>query len=172
MKGIPMDSNAKKTALRMISYGLYVMTSESEEGDIAAATVSWVTQTSFEPPLIAIGVKVDSGIHTITKSAGTFALNIINKDQPDIAYAFFKPSKKQDGKLNGESYTSGVTGSPILDNVPAYIECKLVKTIDVGDHSIFVGEVINVDIKTTPEGRPDSNTLTLKDLGDKIFYGG
>lgn len=167
-----MDSDAKKTALRMIPYGLYVMTSESEEGDTAAATVSWVTQTSFEPPLIAIGVKIDTGIHTITKNSGTFALNIIDKGQPDIAYAFFKPSKKADGKINGKSYSSGVTGSPILDNVPAYIECKLVKTIDVGDHSIFVGEVINAVIRNIPEGRPDSNTLTLKDLGEKIFYGG
>ena len=167
-----MDANAKKIALRMISYGLYVMTSKTEEGKTAAATVTWVTQASFEPPLIVIGVKVDSGIYTITKKSGTFALNLLNKNQSEIAYAFFKPSKTENGKINGESYSSAITGSPILDNCPAYIECSLSEVIDIGDHSIFVGEVINAEVKNIPDGRPDSNTLTLKDLGDKIFYGG
>lgn len=51
-----MDPNAKKTTLRMIPYGLYVLTAAS--GDrVAAATVNWVTQASFEPPLVAVGVK-------------------------------------------------------------------------------------------------------------------
>lgn len=167
-----MDADAKKTALRMISYGLYVMTSETGEGETAAATVSWVTQTSFDPPLIAIGVKVNTGINATVRKSGSFALNIISKDQSNIAYAFFKPSKKEDGKINGESYSTGVTGSPLLDNSPAYIECNLAEVIDIGDHSIFVGEVINAEVKNIPDGRPDSNTLTLNDLGEKIFYGG
>ena len=63
-----MDDDAKKVALRMIPYGIYVMT--AKDGDsIAAATVNWVTQTAFAPPLIAVGVKTDSGIYrAVTKS--------------------------------------------------------------------------------------------------------
>jgi flavin reductase (DIM6/NTAB) family NADH-FMN oxidoreductase RutF len=167
-----MDAEARKIALRMIPYGLYVMASETKEGRAAAATVSWVTQTSFEPPLIAVGVRVDSGIHEVTKKSRTFSLNIIHKEQADIAYSFFKASEKSDSKINGESYHSGITGSPILDSTPASIECKLFEVFDIGDHSIFVGEVINAEVKEIPSGRPDSNTLTLKDLGDKVFYGG
>jgi hypothetical protein len=45
-----MDPNHKKTALRMIPYGLYVLTGEAPDGRVAAATVNWVTQTAFEPP--------------------------------------------------------------------------------------------------------------------------
>ena len=48
-----MDAEAKKTALRMIPYGIYVLTTNGEEGP-TAATVNWVTQTSFEPPLAGI----------------------------------------------------------------------------------------------------------------------
>jgi len=55
-----MDAGMKKTALRMIPYGLYVLTAENKNGEITAAAVNWVTQASFEPPLLVVGVKADS----------------------------------------------------------------------------------------------------------------
>ena len=54
----PVDADDKKTALRMIPYGLYVLAAETAQG-VTAATVNWVTQTSFDPPLIAVGIKAD-----------------------------------------------------------------------------------------------------------------
>jgi len=65
-----MDADAKKTALRMIPYGIYVLTADDGKGSLAAATVNWVTQTAFEPPLVAVGVKTDSGAYAILKSSG------------------------------------------------------------------------------------------------------
>ena len=52
-----MDADAKKTALRMIPYGIYVLTAEGKDGKVAAATVNWVTQTAFAPPLVVVGVR-------------------------------------------------------------------------------------------------------------------
>ncbi|MEC4677201.1 MAG: flavin reductase family protein [Nitrospirota bacterium] len=167
-----MDQDTKKTVLRMIPYGLYVLTGENKEGEVAAATINWVTQTAFSPPLIVAGVKADSGAHSVIKSAGHFALNMLGKKQSAAAYAFFKPSKKVDGKINGEAVRTGSTGAPIMENAPAYVECKLVETIEKGDHSIFIGEVVDAGLKDAIEGRPDDVTLTLKDLGEKVFYGG
>ena len=69
-----MDPNVKKTTLRMIPYGLYVLTAAHPDGRVAAATVNWVTQASFEPPLLAIGVKADSGAHALIKDTKAFAL--------------------------------------------------------------------------------------------------
>ena len=63
-----MDADAKKTALRMIPYGIYVLTAEAGDGETAAATVNWVTQTSFDPPLVVIGVKADSGPTRFSKA--------------------------------------------------------------------------------------------------------
>jgi flavin reductase (DIM6/NTAB) family NADH-FMN oxidoreductase RutF len=74
--------------------------------------------------------------------------------------------------INGETYQPGSTGSPILKSVPAYVECALVETVEKGDHSIFVGEVVDAGVSKTHEGRPDDITLTLSDLGEKVFYGG
>jgi flavin reductase (DIM6/NTAB) family NADH-FMN oxidoreductase RutF len=166
-----MDPNAKKTALRMIPYGLYVLTAAS--GDrVAAATVNWVTQASFEPPLIAVGVKVDSHAHPLIKETRTFALNVLGKGQQPMAFTFFKPADKQGQTISGEPYRAGSTGAPILTNAPAYVECTLEGTVELGDHSIFVGKVVDAGVSKAPEGRADDATLWLKDLGDKVFYGG
>lgn len=167
-----MDLEAKKTALRMIPYGLYVLTGQTEDGRVAAATVNWVTQVSFEPPLLAVGVKVGSGAHAVIDEAGAFALNVLGKDQQGTAYAFFKPVEREGDTIGGESFRTGSSGAPILENCPAYVECKLVDKVDKGDHSIFVGEIVAAGVSETPAGRPDEVTLTLKDLGDKVFYGG
>ena len=72
-----MNADAKKTALRMIPYGIYVLTADDGKGGVAAATVNWVTQASFAPPLVVVGVKADSGAHAVIKDAGAFALNIL-----------------------------------------------------------------------------------------------
>ena len=168
-----MDTNVKKTVLRMIPYGLYVLTVTGNDGSIAAAAVNWVTQVSFAPPLLAIAVKADSHAHALIKTNGTFALNVLGKGQQAAAFAFFKPTEVKDNTLSGEPYHPGSTGAPILDNAPAYVECKLVDSIEgKGDHSVFVAEVIDAGLTQPPAGRPDDATLWLKDLGEKIFYGG
>jgi len=167
-----MDQKAKKTALRMIPYGLYVLTGETQDGRVAAATVNWVTQTAFSPPLVVVGVKTDSGAYSIIKEAGFFALNILGKGQQSAAYGFFKPTEKKEGKLNGEAVRAGSTGAPILESVPAFVECKLIETVEKGDHHIFIGEVVDAGLNQAIEGRADDATLTLKDLGEKVFYGG
>jgi len=167
-----MDPNAKKTALRMIPYGLYVLTAQGRDGSIAAATVNWVTQASFAPPLVVVGVKADSGAHAVIKDAGAFALNVLGKGQQAAAFAFFKPATRDGSRINGEEFRAGANGAPILASVPAYVECTLVDTLEKGDHSIFVGEVVAAHVKAEIAGRPDDATLWLKDLGEKTFYGG
>ena len=82
-----MDADAKKTALRMIPYGLYVLTACGKDGRMSAATVNWVTQTAFAPPLIAVGVKADSLTHALIEDSGEFVLNVIAKGDNGLAYA-------------------------------------------------------------------------------------
>ena len=167
-----MDAQIKKTTLRMIPYGLYVLTSESPSGRVAAATVNWVTQASFEPPLIAVGVKKDSSAHEIIKESRAFALNVLGKGQQALAFKFFKALTREGDTIGGEKFARGASGAPVLASTIAAIECKLVETIERGDHSIFLGEVIEARINTAPTGRADDATLVLRDLGENTFYGG
>ncbi len=167
-----MDPNQKKTTLRMIPYGLYVLTAQAADGTRAAATVNWVTQASFEPPLVVVGVKTDSQTYATLRAAGSFALNMLGKDQADVAYAFFKPAESDDRAIGGHSYRPGTTRSPILDTAPAFVECRVGEIVEKGDHAIVVGEVIEAGVRKQPQGRPDDDVLWLRDLGPKIFYGG
>ncbi|MFQ5477395.1 MAG: flavin reductase family protein [Candidatus Binatia bacterium] len=167
-----MNDDARKTALRMIPYGLYVLTAEAADGKVAAATVNWVTQASFDPPLVAVGVKADSLAYTAIKESGSFALNVLGKNQQALAYNFFKPHEREGQSIGGESFTTASTGSPLLDATPAQLECKLVETVKKGDHAVMVAEVVDARVNEQPEGRPDDATLWLRDLGEKVFYGG
>jgi flavin reductase (DIM6/NTAB) family NADH-FMN oxidoreductase RutF len=167
-----MDENIKKTVLRMIPYGLYILTSENEEGEIGAATVSWVTQSSFEPPFIVVGLKADSFNHKIIMESKAFALNILGKGQQSLAVKFFKTAEIDGLTISGEPYRKGKTGAPILDTTPAFIECTLFDRVEGGDHSVMVGQVVEVGLKQDIEGRPDEATLWLRDLGGNIHYGG
>ena len=167
-----MNPDDKQTVLRMIPYGLYVLTAQAPNGRIAAATVNWVTQVSFEPPLVVVGVKVGSGPHEVIKETGAFALNVLGREQQAVAYAFFKPVTPEGQTIGGEPFRTGSTGAPILERAPGYIECSLVETVDGGDHAIFVGVVVDAGVAQPPAGRPDDVTLTLRDLGENVFYGG
>src|SRR5262249_23229761 len=133
-----MDPNAKKTALRMIPYGLFVLTAANKKGDVAAATVNWVTQVAIEPPLVVVGVKADSGGHALIKETQAFALNVLGKGQQAVAFTFFKTAELKDGKISGQAFRTGSTGSPILESTPAFVECTLEATVEKGDHSVFV----------------------------------
>jgi flavin reductase (DIM6/NTAB) family NADH-FMN oxidoreductase RutF len=167
-----MDPSAKKTALRMIPYGLYVLTSRAEDGRTAAATVTWVTQLSFEPPLVVVCVRADSRAHAVIEASGTFALNILSKRQPQTAFAFFKSVEPEGDTIGGERFRAGTTGAPILESVPAYVECRVVEVVKKGDHSAVIGQVVAAGVARRPQGRPDEATLMVRDLGGNISYGG
>jgi flavin reductase (DIM6/NTAB) family NADH-FMN oxidoreductase RutF len=155
----------------MIPYGIYVLTAEDANG-VAASTVNFVTQTSFNPPLLVVGVKTDSGTYEILKKAGHFALNFLGKGQQGVAFGFFKPVEREGSKIGGEPAHPGSTGAPILDKAPASVECKVVEIVERGDHHIVIGEVVEAHLAKALDGRPDDAGLHMKDLGDNVFYGG
>jgi len=167
-----MNQDAKKTALRMIPYGLYVLTADDGKGNVAAATINFVTQSSFAPPLVTLGVKADSGAYQILKDTGAFALNVLGKDQKGAAFAFFKPAKVEGDKISGMAFTKGVVGAPLLSDAPAAIECRVKQIVAEGDHHVVVAEVVEAHLNKPVAGRPDLVTLEMKDLGDNVFYGG
>ena len=161
-----MNEDAKKTALRMIPYGMYILTTKSKEGqDVDAATVNWLTQTSFSPPLIAVGIKADSKTHRYVKDTGVFAVNVISGDQINMAFTFFKTQERDGDSIGGESFEVGSqTGCPLLLNSPAWWECKVVGEVAQGDHTLFVGEVLEAGV------RREDPAILMRD--HNLNYGG
>jgi flavin reductase (DIM6/NTAB) family NADH-FMN oxidoreductase RutF len=157
----------------MIPYGLYVLTARGADGQVAAACINWVTQMSSKPPLIPIGVKTDSGAHAIIETTREFVMNCLGKDGKGAAFAFSKPTVVESNKLSGEPFIDGaVVKTPVLQSCPAHMECKVTNVVTRGDHTVFVGEVVEALVKTPPTGRAKDAILWVKDLGEKVLYGG
>jgi flavin reductase (DIM6/NTAB) family NADH-FMN oxidoreductase RutF len=159
-----MDPQAKKVALRAINYGLYVLT--AKDGDeVGAAGVNWLTQASFDPPLIVVGVKADSDSHAVIERTGMFAVNVLADDQLDIGKAFFRTTVVEGSTLNGYGFEPGPeTGAPLLVDLPYWFEARVTDTVKGGDHTIFVAEVINAGV------RSEATPLLLRSTG--MNYGG
>lgn len=160
-----MEAEVKKQVLRKLTYGLYILTTAGDD-KMAASTVNWLSQASFSPPLVMAGVKADSGVHALIEQSGTFAVNILAADQQDVASAFFRPSKVEDGRINGYVFEPGPeTGVPLLTDLPAWFETRVTDSVKQGDHTVFVAEVINAGLR-------DAEVKPLVMWNTGWFYGG
>ena len=159
-----LDEQAKKTMLRKIPHGLYICGVRDGE-ELNGFTMSWLMQSSFKPPLVVNCVKQDSGSHAMLKKSGVFAISFLDSEQKDLAAKFFKPKRRVGNKFEDvEFYEGAATGCPIISDSLGYVECKLVSTVEEGDHTIFVGEVIGAGVHR------EGNQLLLESTGWQ--YGG
>ncbi len=157
-----MNEKYRKQSLRMFSYGVYILSSLSE-GEYCVSTVTWVSQASFEPPMISVCIKRDSASYEIVKKRGEFILHLLGDTQKELASTFFKPTIFENEKLNGQEF-SLESNLPLLKDIPAYIQCKVVEILENGDHPLFLAEVVDAKINN------DSNPLELRKTG--WTYGG
>ena len=158
-----LDLEAKKILLRKIPLGLFICTVR-EDSEINGFTASWVTQGSFNPPLVVMAVRSEGSSHGIIKRTHKFSLNILRSAQKDLAAVFFKPQKGLGGRFESTSYKFGKLELPILEDSIGAVECEVVGSIEKGDHSIFVGEVKHAYLNN------DGEALNLSSTG--WSYGG
>jgi flavin reductase (DIM6/NTAB) family NADH-FMN oxidoreductase RutF len=144
---VAMDPKTKQKTLRLLTNGMYVLTSRGLNGQLGAATVSWVSQSSFKPPLLMVAIRKDSNVLRCLRESRIAALHVLGAGQRDIAQKFFRPSKASSTKLNDEPFFEGKTSAPILKNLPAYVECKALDILEeYGDHAIAILEVVEAEL--------------------------
>ncbi len=142
-----MDPRQRRQALRLLSNGVYVLTSRCD-GRLGAATVTWVSQASFAPPLLMAAVRPESHVYRCLRDGGTAALHIVARGQESMARKFFAPTDAGPSVVNGEPWREGVTTAPILDGAPAYLECRVRRILDdLGDHALVVLEVVEASCR-------------------------
>ncbi len=158
-----LDVEAKKVLLRKIPHGLFICT--VREGDeINGFTASWVTQGSFVPPLVVMAVRSEGSSHGTIKRTSKFCLNVLRFDQKDLAAVFFKPQKGLGGRFESTSYSFGQLDLPLLEDAIGGLECKVVGSVEHGDHTVFVAEVLYAKLNQ------DVESLNLASTG--WTYGG
>ena len=158
-----MSDDPIKDVLRRLRYGLYVLTSRNGE-EVNAMTCNWLTQVSFTPRLLAVGLQKTSFTHGLVEQGQVFAVNVFLSSDAESVKRFTKGRAKNPDKMKDAAYhPAPLTGCPILDGAAAYLECKVVAVYDPGgDHSIVVGEVVGAGVEKPGEA---ADTLSLLDLG-------
>lgn len=134
-------------ALYKLSYGVYVVTSKNNNR-INGQIANTVFQVTSAPPTVAVSINKNNLTHDFIKESRVFAASILCQDTPltFIGRFGFKSGRDTD-KFEGTSYKIGETGAPIvMDNAVSYLEARVTKEMDVGTHTIFVGEVVNADV--------------------------
>jgi flavin reductase (DIM6/NTAB) family NADH-FMN oxidoreductase RutF len=129
-----------------------------KSGDkINGMTAAWVTQVSLKPAMIAVSIAPQRYTHGLIKESGYFCINALPVESKDVAKHFgFKSGHKTD-KFKGIRYTNALKGSPVLESAYAYVECEVVHTYEAGDHTLFIGSVID-----SAELKEDANPLIFR----------
>ena len=135
-----MEESAKKEALRLFTYGLYAITSGDEQ-QRNAFTANWVTQVSFDPPLVMLSIENDSISLPIIRRTGLFAVNVYSSDQRDLAGLLGKSLSKHPEKLVSRAFATGETGCPVLAECMAYLECRVQGEMPAGDSTLLLAQV-------------------------------
>ena len=152
-------------ALRRIPYGIYVVGVRGNgDGAMNALAASWVTQCSFDPPLVMVAVRKDSLTYELVKAGRVFSLNLLDKKDRGIIRILERPARSTGDKLGKVGHDEQDTGAPILRHAFAYAECKVRELYEPGDHALVVGEVVHAGLRG--KGTP----LMCADL--KWHYGG
>ena len=105
-------------------------------------TQSWVTQVSMEPVLIGISVDQKAVTHRLIEQSGVFTVNLWDASDTRPFVKFSKPATKEGMTLNERPIREGATGAPVFEEAVAFIECEVRQAIDVGTHTLFLGEVV------------------------------
>ena len=109
-------------------------------------TASWVTQLSMEPVLIGVGVENSAVTHRLITDGGSFSVNLWSSEDTRVFVKFSKPATRDGDTLNGRPVRIGATGAPIFEEALAWIDCEVRQAIDMGTHTLFVGEIVDAGI--------------------------
>jgi len=132
------------TVLFKISYGLYIISS-MKNGKYNGQIANTVFQVTSEPPRLAVCINKNNLTHEFIDNSKIFTVSILSKETPMtfIGQFGFKSGRDID-KFQGVNYSLGDLKAPIIkDYTIGFIELKVINQMDVGTHTIFVGEIIN-----------------------------
>ena len=136
-------------ALHKLGYGMYVIGSRKGER-LNAQIANTVFQITSEPPTIAVSINKNNLTHEFIKESRAFAAAVLCEDTSlsFVGQLGFR-SGRDTNKLEGIIYKLGKTRSPIvIDNAVAYLEAQVTQEVDVGTHTIFIGEIVDTDVLT------------------------
>jgi flavin reductase (DIM6/NTAB) family NADH-FMN oxidoreductase RutF/DNA-binding GntR family transcriptional regulator len=164
---VTVDDKVFRDVIGHFTSGVTVITTRFEETDYGV-TASAVTSLSVNPPMLLVCINQNTGTRHAIAANKVFGVNILHEDQGDIAIQFARPSPN---KFKGVDYSYGKLGEPILNDLLAHLECRVVQEVTGGTHSVFLAEVVHASAE-------ERNPLTyyrgsfgkFESLNDEMIY--
>lgn len=125
--------------MRRFATGVTIVTTHNADGN-HGFTVNAFASVTAEPPTVLICVNRSARTHPIISASGAFCVNILGLEQQPLAERFMGGEPHE--RFNGVAHRRGPSGSPILDNVLAYVDCEVETELNSGTHTIFIGRVL------------------------------
>lgn len=158
------DDKTIKQTLRRLEYGVYVVSmGKGQDGN--AFTGSWITQVSSEPPMVAIAVHNKHQSARLLNDAPAFVINILPDNGAAVAKSYYGPAESGYEKLKAKDVkASPGTGTPILGGASGWLDCTIVKRVETGNHTLYIGEVVAAS--------PGDSGAILTTTSSKLHYTG
>ena len=137
----------------------------AHDGERNAMTTSWITQLSMEPVLIGVGVDKSAVTHRLITAGRTFTVNLWDCENTRPFVKFSKPAVDDGDTLNGWTVHPATIGALVFDDAIAWMDCQVRHTLDLGTHTLFVGELVDGGI-----GDDEARSAAMSDT--RMKYGG
>lgn len=136
----PVDTKTFRAVCGQFVTGVTVVTTLIDDRP-AGLTINSFTSVSLDPPLVLFCLGKGSGVRKILPHTPGFAVNILAEDQEQVSRTFASGTGPRFTDLRTHP---AITGAPVLDDSLAYLDCRYVDEVDGGDHTIVIGEVVDL----------------------------
>lgn len=145
---VPVDTRLYRRACARFATGITIVTVLDALAHPHGVTINSFTSVSLEPPLVLVSIDLKNAILGHFISSSWFAINILAEHQEALSRRF---SSAAENRFIDVDWHLGLSGTPILEGVLAHLECAVMRTFEVGDHTMLIGEVRHADYR---EGKP------------------
>jgi flavin reductase (DIM6/NTAB) family NADH-FMN oxidoreductase RutF len=114
-------------------------------------TAGSVVSLSLEPPLVGVSVGAESSSHEPMRRAGRFAISLLSEHQAEVAQHFARTGIPPVVLWEGTNVRDGEHG-PLVQDALAWLECRTWAEYAAGDHTLFIGEVLSLELGTRGRG--------------------
>ena len=141
-----------RQTLGAFATGVTVITTRGEAHDYGMTATAF-SSVSLDPPLVLVCIITGATGAEVIPANGVFAVNILSSKQEPLSNYFVSKDRPRGRDAFAEiPHREVATGSPVIDGVAAFVDCRLVSTHEEGDHLIFIGEVLALGVD--PEVEP------------------
>ena len=147
---MPPDPQVLRLTMRQWATGVTIVTSVSG-GERNGMTVSSFTSVSLEPPTVLVCLNKTTRTHHLVAESGVYGISLLASDQEALSNRFAGLEPDVADRFTGVPIATAETGAPLLVGALAWLDCRVRQSMDTLTHTVFIGEVVDVQVHSEAE---------------------